>query len=77
MAKQPVVAFRSDDCISEFVPSVKPVIQNGVKANLLRIKTMLSGCVRRQKRRQTGEVCIPRKSREEESRLEFQRFLYW
>lgn len=76
MAKQLLVALGSDDRIPKVMPLVKPVIQSRVKTNLLRIVALLSRCVRRQGRRQTEDIYIPRKSREEESRLEFQRFLY-
>lgn len=77
MAKQLLVAIGSDDRIPHVMPPVKPVSQSRAKTNLLRIIAMLSRCVRRQGRRQTEDTHTPRKSREEENRLEFQRFLYW
>jgi hypothetical protein len=61
----------------DVLPSVKPVIEGGVKTKLVRIIARLSRYVRKQDRRQMEESYISRKSREDESHLEFQRFLYW
>ena len=77
MTKQVLVSLRCDDRDRDILPSVKPVIESGIKTKLLRIVAMFSPCVRKQDRRRMDENYIPRKSREEESRLEFQRFLYW
>jgi hypothetical protein len=77
MAKQLHAALGADNEIPKVTSSAKPVIEGGVKTKLLRIIARLSRYVRKQDRRQLEEIYIPRKSREEESRLEFQRFLYW
>ena len=77
MDKQLLVGLGSDDPSPKFMPSVKPVIQSGLRTNLLWTIAMLSRYVRREDRGQTEEIYTPRKSHKEESRLEFQRFLYW
>lgn len=77
MAKQLLVVRGSDDRIPKVMPSVKPINRSGLKTKLLRIIAMFGRDVRKQDRRQLEESYVPRKSREEESRLEFQRFLYW
>jgi hypothetical protein len=77
MAKQLIVPLGSAGHSHETDPSVKPAVENGVRTRLSRIFAMLSRYVRTKDRRQIEESYIPRKSREEESRLEFLRFLYW
>jgi hypothetical protein len=77
MNKQLLVGLGSDDRSLKFMPSVKPVIQSGLRINLLRTIAMLSRYVRRKHGGQTEEIYTPRKSHKEESGLEFQRFLYW
>jgi hypothetical protein len=77
MAKQLLVALRSDDRIPKVMPSLEPVIQGGVRAKLSRFATILTACIGGRRRRPAIESYIPRKSSKEESRLEFQRFLYW
>jgi hypothetical protein len=77
MAKQLLVAIRSHGRVPKIMPSVKAPIQSGVKTNLLRIITMLSGYLRKQDRRHMEENYMSPKLREKESRSEFQRFLYW
>ena len=76
MARHNSVTLGFDDSAQKTIPMVEPV-QSGAKTKLMRIIAMLSRCVHRQPRHQTEESYIPRKSREDESRLEFQRFLYW
>jgi hypothetical protein len=77
MARQLIVPLRSNGSAQDILPSVKPVIEDGVKTKLLRVIAMLSRYVRGQRSRQMEESYIARKSRDEESRLEFQRFLHW
>jgi len=77
MAKQLLVALRSDDRIPKVMPSLEPFIQGGVRAELSRFATISTAGIGGRRRRPAIESYIPRKSREEESRLEFQRFLYW
>ena len=77
MLKQLSVPLRSDDRAQEIVLSVKPVAESGVRTNLLRIVATFSRCVRKQDRRRMDENYVPHKSRDEKSRLELQRFLYW
>lgn len=77
MAKQLIVPFGSAGYSHETDPSVKPAVENRVKTRLSRIFAMLSRYVRTKDRHPMEKSYIPRKSREDESRLEFQRFLYW
>ena len=74
MAKQLQATLGADNEIPKVTFSAKPVIERGIKTRLLRIVAMFSRCVRKQDRRQMEEGYIARKSHEEESRLEFQRF---
>ena len=77
MAKQLHAALGADNEIPKVTSSAKPVIEGGVRTKLLQVIAMLRRHVYAQRSRQLEEIYIPRKSREEESRLEFQRFLYW
>ena len=77
IAIQFIVPLRSDSSAQGILPLVKPVIEGARKTKSLRIIIMLSRYLCRQNRLQLEESYIPRKSHEEESRLEFQRFLYW
>jgi tagatose-1,6-bisphosphate aldolase len=77
MATRLLVSFRSDDRAQETIAGVKRVVESGVKETLLRIVAILSFYVRRPNRRRMEESYIPRKSHEEECRLEFLRFLHW
>ena len=59
------------------LPSVEPIVESGAIAKLFWIIGRLSRLVRGKRRRALDERYISHKSRDEESRLEFQRFLYW
>ena len=75
MGKQTSVTLGFDDCPRESITMAESMGW-WAKIKLLRLMATLSGYIRRQDRRQTEECYVPRKSREEESRLEFQRFIY-
>jgi hypothetical protein len=77
MAKQLIVPLGSAGHSHATVPSVKPVIEGGIKTKLLRMIAVFSRYFHGQDQHQFGGSYIPRKSREEESHLELQRFLYW
>jgi hypothetical protein len=76
MAKHNSLTLGFDDCAQKTVPVVEPV-RSGARAKLSRWTTMLIGYIAGRRRRPVVDSYIPRKSREDESRLEFQRFLYW
>jgi hypothetical protein len=77
IAKQAHVTLGSEDHITKIILPRARVVECGLTTKLLRMIAMLSrvGCA--PDRRQEEESYIPRKPREDESRLEFQRFLHW
>ena len=75
MIKQNSVTVGFEDRAEKTGSSGKPV-QTWVNSKLLGMLTILTGSIRRP-RRPIDESYIPRKSPGDESRLEFQRFLYW
>lgn len=76
MAKHNSLTLSFDDSAQKTIPVVEPV-RSGANTKLSRWATMLIGHIAGRRRRPVVDSYIPRKSREEESRLEFQRFLYW
>jgi hypothetical protein len=76
MAKHNSVTLGFDDSAEKIISVVDPV-PSGAKTKLSRVIALLSRYVCGRHRRQIEESDISRKSREDESRLEFQRFLYW
>ena len=76
MAKHNSVTLGFDDSAEKIIPAVDTV-RGGAKTKLSRVIALLSRYVCGHHRRQGEKICISRKSREDESRLEFQRFLHW
>ncbi|MEX0802251.1 MAG: hypothetical protein WD688_02860 [Candidatus Binatia bacterium] len=76
MAKHNSATLDFDDSAQKIISVVEPV-QSGAKTKLSGVIALLLRYVCGQHRRQIEESYISRKSRKDESRLEFQRFLYW
>ena len=76
MAKHNSVTLGFDDSAEKIISVVDP-IPSGEKTKLSGVIALLVRYVCGQHRRQIEESFISRKSRKDESRLEFQRFLYW
>ena len=77
MAKQLHMALGSEHHVPKVMPSVRPLIQGGMGAKFLRFATALLFSIGGRRRKPAVQSYIPRKSREEDSRLEFEKFLYW
>ena len=76
MAKQNSVTLGIEDCAHKTISSAEPV-QSWARTKLVRMMAILTGSIRGRYRHQIGESYTPRRSPDDDSRLEFQRFLYW
>ncbi|MDH3444143.1 MAG: hypothetical protein OEN50_09500 [Deltaproteobacteria bacterium] len=77
MAKENFITLQFDARAQRSSTSVVQNAPSGMKIRLLRSIAMLTGSIWGRSRHQAIQSYGPRKSREDESRLEFQRFLYW
>ncbi len=59
------------------LPSVEPIVEGGANCRAVLNHWQVGRFVRGKRRRALDERYISHKPRDEESRLEFQRFLYW
>ena len=59
------------------LPCVEQVSRNRMAAKMMQLAGGLTGYVHGRRRREAMESFMPRKSHEDERRLEFERFLYW
>jgi hypothetical protein len=76
MAQQNSVVLEFDDGNRRIMPSGVQAKPGWMKKTWLRLLAMLSGCIRGRSRHQAIATYLPRKSREDESRLEFERFIH-
>ena len=76
MAKHNSVTLGFNDSAEKIISVVDPV-PSGAKTKLSGVIALLLRYICGQHRHQIEESYISRKSRKDESRLEFQRFLYW
>jgi hypothetical protein len=76
MAKHNSVTVGFDDSAEKIVSVVDPV-PSGAKTKLSRVMELLSRYVCGRHRRHEEKIYTPCRSRDDESRLEYQRFLHW
>jgi hypothetical protein len=77
MASQLILSQEREDRAQHIHPTVEPFLQDWVRAKLWWIVVNLSRYFRSRRPHPMEQSYIPRKSHEEECRLEFLRFLHW
>ena len=77
MAKQILQPLRLDIGIEAILPSLDRVARPRKPAKLMQALRTLAVYIRERRRRKPVESFTPRKSHEDDRRLEFERFLYW
>lgn len=77
MAKQIFQAFKLNSGIDAILFWVERVAQRNIGAKARLAITTLAVYARGRHRREAVESFVPRKSHEDERRLELERFLYW
>ena len=77
MAKKLLILLEPSNRPQWFIPSEQSVIQSRITATLLRLMRMVNGGFRGPRQNTSVENYASGKSREDECRLEFQRFMHW
>jgi len=77
VAKQILQPLRLDIGIEAILPSLDRVARPRKRAKLMQALRTLAAHIRERRRRKPVESFTPRKSHEDDLRLEFERFLYW
>jgi hypothetical protein len=77
VAKQILQPLRLDIGIEAILPSLDRVARPRKRAKLMQALRTLAAYIRERRRRKPVESFTPRKSHEDDRRLEFERFLYW
>jgi hypothetical protein len=77
VAKQILQPLRLDIGIEAILPSFAGFLGRATRSKLMQALRTLAAYIRERRRRKPVESFTPRKSHEDDRRLEFERFLYW
>ena len=77
MAKQVLQPLRLERGIEESLPGVGRVNRPRMPTKVMQVVRALAVYIRERRQLEVIEPFIPRKTHEDEARLEFERFLYW
>lgn len=77
MAKQVLQPLRLERGIEESLPGVGQVNRPRIPIKVMQVVRALAVYIRERSQLEVAESFIPRKTHEDEARLEFERFLYW
>jgi hypothetical protein len=77
VSKQIRQPLRLDSGTRKLLLAVERVAQCRIASKVMQAVGTLVATICRRRRREAGESFMPRKSHEDEARLEFERFLYW
>ena len=77
MTKQVLQPLRLERGIEESLPGVGQVNRPRMSTKVMQVVRALAVYIRERRQLDDVESFVPRKTHEDEARLEFERFLYW